>query len=222
MDSKQKRQYNKNKPSKDNVINEVDLLDLYIRNHINEIDEDNLPYNNWGFNGKVPEYFEINTYKEILCARNYYKETFCLKKNDSAYTLVLSCMMHVLHGNRPYALSRNSHPLTPYKPTGDFIYKNVIEHIKDKVEITFKKNNFDDYTSGLAFNEDYQLLSSHLKDIDYVITSPPFADSIRFYINNWLRLWFIGWEPDDFKNADTRFLDGKQNKNTSLKCAVMC
>ena len=53
--------------------------------------------------------------------------------------MVFAAFLHVLHGNRPYALSRNSHPLTPYAPTGDFVYKNVIQHITDKIELTYKK-----------------------------------------------------------------------------------
>ena len=94
--------------------------------------------------------------------------------------MVFSCFLHVLHGNRPYALSRNSHPLTPYAPTGDFIYKNVVEHIKDKLLASYKKGDFESYCSGQAIYGDYQYLSTHNISADAVICSPPFADSIRF------------------------------------------
>ena len=40
----------------------------------------------------------------------------------------------------------------------------------------------------------------------------PFADSIRFYMNNWMRLWLCGWDPEDYKTADDKFLDLKQKK----------
>jgi hypothetical protein len=48
---------------------------------------------------------------------------------------------------------------------------------------------------------------------DWIITSPPFANSFRFYIQNWMRLWLCGWEPDDYKAADERFLDKKQQND---------
>ena len=31
-----------------------------------------------------------------------------------------------------------------------------------------------------------------VNELDAVITSPPFFDSTRFYLGNWMRLWFCG------------------------------
>lgn len=203
-----------NKPNIEDVYEELAILNDYILKNKQSFDENALPYSRWGFNGNVTDYYERNTYKEILAARNYYKETFGIKKSSSSYCFVLSCMLHILHGNRPYALSRNSHPLTPYKPTGDFVYKSVYKHLIDKIEKTFKKDDFTNYFPGLALNENYIDLPNLLNEkVDWIITSPPFTASIRFYINNWLRLWFVGWEPNDFKEADSIFLDGRQKNN---------
>ena len=195
-----------NKPSYNDVINVLNMLDEYIELHKRNTNISD--YSDFGFNGKIPTYFHPDTYSEILAARSY----FTRAKNDSATLFVKSCMLHILHGNRPYALSRNSHPLTPYAPTGDFIYKNVITHIRNKIELSFKKNNFDDYIVGESYNLDYNMLPSHVQPVDWIITSPPFADSIRFYVNNWMRLWFSGWEPTDFKKADTQYIEGLQKK----------
>lgn len=168
-------------------------------------------YENFGFNGKLPNYFHEDTFKEILCARNYFVPR--IRNLSSAEAMVFSCLLHVLHGNRPYALSRNSHPLTPYAPTGDFVYKNVVEHIKDKLTASYKKGEFDSYRFGHAIYGDYQELSTHSISADAVICSPPFADSIRFYMQNWMRLWLCGWEESDYKNAENAFLDQKQRKD---------
>lgn len=168
-------------------------------------------YENFGFNGKLPNYFHEDTFKEILCARNYFVPR--IRNLSSAEAMVFSCLLHVLHGNRPYALSRNSHPLTPYAPTGDFVYKNVVEHIKDKLTASYKKGEFDSYRFGQAIYGDYQKLSTHSISADAVICSPPFADSIRFYMQNWMRLWLCGWEESDYKNAENAFLDQKQRKD---------
>lgn len=120
------------------------------------------------------------------------------------------------HGNRAYALSRNSHPLTPYYPKGEFIYKNLVVHAKNKIDKTYKKKCFTNYTVGKAFNLDYKDLLNCVNNVDWIITSPPFSNSIKFYINNWLRLWFVGWEPEQFKVADNIFLEGKQEESLDV------
>src|SRR5690606_15498057 len=77
------------------------------------------------FNKTIPEYFHEDTLREILCARDFFMEHHDSQSAD--WALVLSCMLHILHGNRPYALSRTSHPITPYAPSGDFVKKSVID-----------------------------------------------------------------------------------------------
>lgn len=168
-------------------------------------------YENFGYNGGLSDYFHKDTFKEILCARNYFVPK--IKNLSSPEAMVFSCLLHVLHGNRPYALSRNSHPLTPYAPTGDFIYKNVVKHIRDKLLASYKKGEFENYCFGKAVYGDYQDLTVHNISADAVICSPPFADSIRFYMQNWMRLWLCGWEEDDYKKAENVFLDQKQKKD---------
>lgn len=191
----------------------LDELQSYIEQEkqSDEIEMQVEKYENFGFNGKLPDYFHEDTFKEIICARNYFIPK--IKTLSSAEAMVISCLLHVLHGNRPYALSRNSHPLTPYAPTGDFVYKNVVEHIKDKLTASYQKGKFDSYRFGQAIYGDYEELSMKNIAADAVICSPPFADSIRFYMQNWMRLWLCGWEEIDYKNAENVFLDQKQRKN---------
>lgn len=199
--------------------NEKDCLEILdqLQSYIESEKESNAismlieKYENFGFNGKLPNYFHKDTFKEILSARKYF--TSRIRTLTSAEAMVFSCFLHVLHGNRPYALSRNSHPLTPYAPTGDFIYKNVVEHIKDKLLASYKKGDFDNYHSGQAIYGDYQELSTHNIAADAVICSPPFADSIKFYMQNWMRLWLCGWEENDYKEAENAFLDQKQRRD---------
>lgn len=201
------------KAEKDACLIVLDELQSYIKSEINS--ESVLlqiqKYENFGYNNKLPNYFHKDTFKEILCARNYFVRK--IKTLSPAEAMVFSCLLHVLHGNRPYALSRNSHPLTPYAPTGDFIYKNVVEHIRDKLLASYKKGDFESYCFGKAIYGDYQELASHNILADAVICSPPFADSIKFYMQNWMRLWLCGWEESDYKNAENAFLDQKQRKD---------
>ena len=171
-------------------------------------------YENFGFNGKLPTYFHEDTFKEILCAREYFVPR--IKLVTAAEAMVFSCLLHVLHGNRPYALSRNSHPLTPYAPTGAFIYKNVVKHIKDKLDLSYTKGTFNSYRRGQSILGDFNRLSEKGITADAVICSPPFADSIKFYMQNWMRLWLCGWEIEDYNNAEDVFIDQKQKKNFDI------
>jgi hypothetical protein len=200
------------KPQYEGVKNVIHQLDEYIthnksRHFTNE-------YENFGFNGNLPQYFESETYKEILCARTFFLER--LQTISSEEAMVFSALLHVLHGNRPYALSRHSHPLTPYAPTGEYEYKSVIEKVTQKIRANYKKLDYENIEQGRAIYGDYKDLL--LQDIkaDCIICSPPFADSIRFYMQNWMRLWLCGWEPEDYKQADEKFLDKSQEKNFDL------
>ncbi|MGI6698991.1 MAG: DNA methyltransferase [Christensenellales bacterium] len=188
-------------------------LNKYIQENVNQpfVDEDVHRYESFGFNGKVSSYFHPNTYREILCARRFFVAK--IRELTPAEAMVYSCFLHVLHGNRPYALSRNSHPLTPYSPKGDFIYKNVIEHISNKMNNSYKKGDFNSFKCGQAILGDYNELTASSLSVDTIISSPPFADSIRFYMQNWMRLWLCGWESDDYKHAESSFLDQKQKKD---------
>lgn len=204
------------KPSLEECLIVTNNLSEYIDKHKDSkrILSDIEKYESFGFNGKVSTYFHPDTYREILCGRRFFNKK--LSNISQAESMVFSCFLHVLHGNRPYALSRNSHPLTPYAPKGDCVYKNTIKHITDKLEASFKKGNFDRYTPGLAVYGDYTKLSDSDINANVIICSPPFADSIRFYMQNWMRLWLCGWEPEDYKKADSVFLDQKQKKDFDL------
>jgi len=187
-------------PARNDVNDVVKQLDKYIEKHKKNFDLGILPYSKFGFNGKIPKYFERNTYCEILAAREYFMGKDELTSPES---MVLAVLLHVLHGNRPYALSRNSHPLTPYAPKGDFIYKNVILHVNNKLDISYKQGDIKTALTGESINKDFAAITtSNVSNVDVIISSPPFAGSIRFYINNWMRLWFVGWEKEDFINAD--------------------
>lgn len=204
------------RPSANDVYAVLPVLQQYITSNVDGQDIDDLvnKYTDFGYNGKLPTYFHEDTFREILCARKYFIER--MQSISAAEAMVFAAFLHVLHGNRPYALSRNSHPLTPYAPTGDFIYKNVVDHIREKIVLSYKKGDFSSYCNGHTILGDYNDIDEWDNSVDYIICSPPFADSIRFYMQNWMRLWLCGWEPEQFKAADDVFLDVKQKKDFSI------
>lgn len=162
------------------------------------------------FNGLLADYFHPDTYQEVLSAREF----FAANQSDSPeWHLVMACMLHVLHGNRPYALSRNSHPITPYAPTGDYIKKSVVEKVKAKVEKSLASQLTTDLPAGRCFQGDIcSEWPKELCDIDAIITSPPFFDSTRFYITNWMRFWFCGWSRSDYDTRANEFVESLQKK----------
>ncbi len=185
----------------------IDDLETFIQNAINKKenieDADKL-----NFNGRISNYFHEKTLQEILIARKYFKNN---QPSNSSQALVYSCLLHILHGNRPYALSRRSHPITPFAPTGEFEYRELIPRLKEKVLRCFNCEYPTKYTAGnIYFQDATSWWPQEVDNLDAVITSPPFYDSTRFYLANWMRLWFCGWEKEDFTIKPLSFVDERQ------------
>jgi len=168
----------------------------------------------FGFNKKLAEYYEEKTLKEILLARRFIK--LKLPENPSQM-LVVSSLLHILHGNRPYALSRRSHPIVPYAPQGEFVYKSLVENLTTKVERTLQVELPLNFIPGKIYNQDSTCIwPQEINNLDAVITSPPFFDSTRFYLANWIRIWFSGWSENDFKYQINSYVEEKQKKDFAV------
>lgn len=169
---------------------------------------------NFGFNKTLSEYYEEKTLKEILLARRFVKENYPKTPSEM---LVVASLLHILHGNRPYALSRRSHPIVPYAPTGEFIYKSLIEKLTEKVDRVINEELPLNFKNGKIFNQDTTIIwPQEINNLDSVITSPPFFDSTRFYLANWIRIWFSGWSEKDFKHQPNSFVDERQKKDFAI------
>lgn len=160
------------------------------------------------FNRSLVEYFNERTLREIIAARSHYKDH---PPSTVAESLVFSSLLHILHGNRPYALSRRSHPITPFAPSGDWEYRALIPRLRAKALRSLAEPLPTAFVAGQVLNQDATAdWPREVCDLDAIITSPPFFDSTRFYLANWMRLWFCGWESTDFATQPTRFIDERQ------------
>ncbi|MES2995061.1 MAG: DNA methyltransferase [Patescibacteria group bacterium] len=168
----------------------------------------------FGMNKTMKDYFHPKTLEEITLARKYFaKEGYA----TTEHALVMSALMHILHGNRPYALSRRSHGITPFAPTGEFEYKSLIEKLTEKVDRTLTHLQRDTFSPGeVCFQDATKTWPAEVRDLDAIITSPPFFDSTRFYAANWMRLWFAGWDAAHFKTQPVNFVDELQKKDLSI------
>lgn len=162
----------------------------------------------FGFNKSLSEYYNERTFLEILASRVYFHENV---PHSPAEMMVISSLLHILHGNRPYALSRKSHPIVPYAPTGESIYKNLIQKVSEKVERAISEPYPKHFVEGEIYLRDSTLeWPDEINEIDAIITSPPFFDSTRFYLANWIRLWFTGWNQEDFDVKPAQYVDERQ------------
>jgi len=160
------------------------------------------------FNGALPDYFHASTFREILIARRYFAEN---PPSGTSESMVFACLLHILHGNRPYALSRRSHPITPFSPSGSPEYRALLPRLWSKVSRSLNVAYPQEFVDGqMAFQDATSWWPQEIDRLDAVITSPPFFDSTRFYLANWMRLWFAGWEHEDFQTCPLAFVDERQ------------
>jgi hypothetical protein len=160
------------------------------------------------FNSSIPDYFHPETFLEVIAARRFFLDRW---DSGAEWALLYSCTMHLLHGNRPYALSRNSHPVTPYSPTGPSEYRALMPRLVDKLA----RLNSEVLTSircygGSAQGDCTTTWPTTIPEADAIITSPPFFASTRFYMTNWMRFWFSGWERPDFDLKPVDYVENRQ------------
>lgn len=199
--------------NREEVFKIIDNLKKYIKENIpTKKDIDSVDVS---FNKKIQDYYHENTFKQILSARKFFIEHDI---KDANYALVFSSLLHILHGNRPYALSRTSHPITPFAPKGEFIDKDLIEKLMEKVERSLTLEEEKSIQIGKVIYGDVFELDKALEfeSVDSIITSPPFFDSTKFYLANWIRLWFAGWNKKDFDIEKEKYLETKQKKDISI------
>jgi len=166
------------------------------------------------FNRRLIDYYDRRTLAEILLARRFFQER---PPADASESLVAASVLHILHGNRPYALSRRSHNTTPFAPTGPFEYRALIPRLRKKVERSLSIDLPPDFVEGRVFHQDAtSWWPQEVVALEAIVTSPPFFDSTRFYLANWIRLWFAGWERSDFDSKPRAFVDERQKKGLSV------
>ena len=196
----------------------IEAVEAFINRH-SATDAEITEANHLGFNGKIAEYYESYTLREVLLARRYFQMH---PPETPEEQFVFASLLHILHGNRPYALSRRSHPLTPYKPTGPYEYRPLISQLRAKVQRGLAEDLPVNFKLGKIFFQDATgWWPREVDQLDAIITSPPFFDSTRFYSANWLRLWFSGWAAHDFKTGPSVFVDEKQKSSFDVYIPIL-
>lgn len=167
----------------------------------------------FGLNSSIADYYHKDTLDEVLKARRLFlREGW----GNQAQTFLWASLLHILLGNRPYALSRNSHPVTPFAPSGPKEYRSLMDRLRGRIARALKDPLPATFRPGTGLHGDFRQLPATCKELfDAIITSPPFM-GMRFDRPNWLRLWFCGWEERAFHEASLSFLERQQTQ--SLEC----
>lgn len=187
-------------PSWQEVCIQIEFLTDLIKSRIEE-DASDVP-------DKVREFYHPDTLNEILIAKRFLDDR--LAAGCASASLLWSVVAHILHGNRPYALSRRSHNIIPIPPKGDLVYKSLIASAMSKVNRLYARPVPDSYVRGEAYEANaLELQVPALSDA--LITSPPFLGTTEFLKQNWLRMWFAGWSSSVIESMMPRFLEYQKN-----------
>jgi len=143
---------------------------------------------------EILDFYHERTAAEILAARRFLRKVTAEFQKDEAGLFLAACMVHLLHGNRPYALSRRSHNIIPIPPKGPRHYKSVIGALRDKVSRVFASSLSADFIDGQSLQCSADRLPFAEQSVDAIITSPPFLGTTDFLRQNRIRLWFLGWD----------------------------
>jgi hypothetical protein len=128
------------------------------------------------------------------------------RERASATAFTLASLAHILHGNRPYALSRRSHNIIPIPPKGDFIYKPLLPSLRRKIVRLFAQPLNAGFRRGLALEVPFTEINQ-FGEVDHVISSPPFLGTTHFVRQNRVRLWLCGWDYNRQEESKSSFLE---------------
>jgi tRNA G10 N-methylase Trm11 len=150
----------------------------------------------------VKDFFHKKTLKEV------YAWVTILRERKEWF--LLSCLLGILHHQRPGFLSFPSSHGAPYLRSDKFPkaqfpemyeYRNVYDRLLKKVKRTYKNIPDLDYSLNrkVCLGDSSRIILSK-KRIATIITSPPYMKSLTYARDNRLRLWFLGIE--DWKELD--------------------
>lgn len=150
----------------------------------------------------VKIFYSNNTLKQILELKILLKE-----KKEKYAIFTKAALLGILHGSSKNSLSlrcSHSYSMSPnyvsnYAKEHNLIKpdKKVLECIKNKARDCF----YDELPKikGKAFRSNSRKLRIKSNSCDLIVTSPPYFAVQRYGYDNWLRLWFLGYDYKDIE-----------------------
>lgn len=156
------------------------------------------------FSDWIRSYYNDDTLKEIVVARDKFKE--------DGKDFLLGCLIGISQGHRPGHLSKPCAWTIPYKPKEDDSYRAVIPRMIEKVRRTYK-SEFNLSPCGTIYHADSRSMPLDDSSIDCVISSPPYFDTLDYISENRLRIGVMGYTVEEGKEISNQLIT---NKNTYL------
>lgn len=184
-------------PIEEDIIPQLIFLEQFIEENKSHIELD--------VEDEIITYYHPDTLNEILAAKKFFEIN-----HDQNLSFLIACTLHILHGNRPYALSRRSHNIMPWPPKGPTVYKSLMKSLNEKVHRMLKPLPIK-FVRGKALNDNVSHLSLSEESVDCILTSPPFFGNRDFLRMNRIRLWFGGWTYKTQNDVKSEFLEHKKD-----------
>lgn len=154
--------------------------------------------------GWVRDFFHPNTLHEVLVA-------FKILREQKDYFL-LSCLLGILHHQRPGFLSYPASHLVPYLRTAKYppdeypdmyTYRDLRSRLFAKVKRVYRNPLLPtDWTERKyrVWQKNAMALPIGSASVDVIVSSPPYFGALDYARDNRLRLWFLGCK--DWKELD--------------------
>ena len=199
-------------PTLDEALNHLFIYNNLVTREKRRISLDSTP--EW-----VKAFYHPETLKETIAWMN------CLKRNKEYF--FISCLLGILHHQRPGFLSYPASHGAPYLRTSKYprniypemyAYKNVFDRLQAKVQRVYKNFPILDYSKArIIWGKDASAMRLGKVPRATIITSPPYMRSLTYARDNRLRLWFLGL--NDWKALDTKISPTAQDfANMMTKC----
>lgn len=184
-----------NPPSSNiDIYEEINNIHDEVTSKIKTVEDSEVPA--W-----VRDFFHPGTLKEILSWIEI------LKKRENWF--LLSCLLGILHHQRPGFLSFPSSHTVPYLRLNKFPsnlypelyqYRDVRSRLMNKVKRALKRHPSLDFDLQRVVSNRNANFHRPNYCVDAVITSPPYMRKLDYARDNRLRLWFLG--ISDYKRLD--------------------
>jgi len=182
-----------------------------IRRRLKKVSTSNVPSN-------VKLYFERSTLEQILALQemiqSHLNDVDKSRRNFDNAMFLQALMLGILHGRTRFSLSLplpHSFAMSPSyvrkkveKEPTKFVApkRNVIECVKIKANYVFKDPLPATFRRGAAYLMNAADVNLN-ETADMILTSPPYFTAHTYAWDNWLRLWFLGY---DFREVASRLL----------------
>jgi len=145
---------------------------------------------------KIQVFFEPYTLGQILLLKDILQYD-----NSNVGIFIKGLMCGILHGSSSISLSlpcSHSYSMSPkyveqYAKEKNLVKpkRDVLRCLLEKAKLVLSDGRPKKY--GFAYNNDASKISLK-KKVDLIVTSPPYFDKQTYAWDNWLRLWFLGYD----------------------------